>query len=81
MAEKINLSRVEQVPPDARVYHYDELPERAKTHLPRLVDAEASEVFAPERVAEELEPYDLVKFTEYYRITVREDPLSTPQFS
>lgn len=80
MTETITLSPVERVPPDARVYHYDELPEPAKTHLPRLVESDDANVAVPERVGAAFESYDLVKFTDYYRITVREEPVLTPDF-
>ena len=78
MTEKVVLSRIERVPPDARVYHYDELPERAKECLPRLIQTDASELAVSERVVAAFKPYDLVKFTDYYRITVREEPPSVP---
>lgn len=79
MTERIVLSQIEQVPSDARVHHYDELPERAKNHLPSLIETDASEVAVSERAVAAFEPYEFVKFTDYYRITVREEPPSVPQ--
>ncbi len=78
MPEMITLSPVEQVPSDSRVYHYDELPERAKECLPCLVEVDEGDVAVPERICAAFESYDIVKFTDYYRITVREEPASTP---
>lgn len=80
MTEPITVSRVDRVPANARIHHYDELPERAKNHLPRLIEADASNVTASERVAAAFEEYDHVKFTDYYRITVGEEPASSPGF-
>ncbi|UHQ95190.1 hypothetical protein [Haloterrigena alkaliphila] len=80
MTERITVSQVDRVPADARIHHYDELPERAKNHLPRLVKADASNVTASERLAAVFEEYDHVKFTDYYRITVGEESPTSPDF-
>ncbi|WP_310908145.1 hypothetical protein [Natrinema sp. 1APR25-10V2] len=76
MTEKVVLSRIEHVPSDARVYHYDELSEKAKECLPRLIRTDTSELAGSEQVVAAFESYDLVKFVDYYRITVREEPPS-----
>ncbi|WP_254525746.1 hypothetical protein [Natrinema caseinilyticum] len=76
MTGNVVISQIEHVPSDVRVYHYDELPENVKEYLPRLIRTDTSELAGSQQVVAALEPYDLVKFTDYYRITVREEPLS-----
>lgn len=76
MSVKLTLSPVDRVPDDSRVYHYDELGECVKDRLPRLLETGETMVLVSDAVGAAFEPYDIVKFTDYYRITVREGPPS-----
>ena len=67
MASKVALRTVESVPEDARVGHYDELDEAAKERVPALAAAEGAADVDGEAEAS-LADYDLVKFTDYYRV-------------
>ncbi|APX97217.1 hypothetical protein SAMN05421809_2062 [Natronorubrum daqingense] len=73
MVEKITLTPVDGIPPDSRVYHYDELPERAKERFPRLIKTDGRDVATPEQICNTFESDDIIKFTNYYRITVRQE--------
>ncbi|MFB1062672.1 hypothetical protein [Natrinema sp. H-ect4] len=72
----VTLTPVDRIPCDSRIHHYDELCESAKNHLPRLLRTDEMTVLVPDTVGAALEPYDIVKFTGYYRITVDEEPSS-----
>lgn len=73
MVERITLSPVNETPSGSRVYHYDELPERTKEYLPCLIETDERDVAAPEQVRNTLESYEVIKFTDYYRITIRHE--------
>lgn len=67
MAEQVELERVGEVPPDARVRDYDELDEPVKH---RLADAVGSAGSGEDQPVVELDgcDWDVVKFTEYYQL-------------
>ncbi|MFB6120051.1 MAG: hypothetical protein ABEJ68_02920 [Halobacteriaceae archaeon] len=67
MVAKVELRTVESVPESARVGHYDELGEKAKEELPALAAADGAADVADAAEAS-LADYDLVKFTDYYRV-------------
>jgi len=67
MVAKVELRTVESVPEDARVGHYDELGEEAKAEVPALATADGATDVTGEAEAS-LSDYDLVKFTDYYRV-------------
>lgn len=70
MSQNVTLRKVEEVPGDSRVCHYDELDEETKERFPTLAanDNDAPSV-DPEAV-EGLECCDLVKYTDYYEVTL-----------
>lgn len=72
----VTLTPVDRIRCGSRIYHYDELCEPAKNHLPRLLRTDETTVLVSETVGAALEPYDIIKFTRYYRITVCEEPSS-----
>ncbi|WP_433623177.1 hypothetical protein [Halomicrococcus sp. NG-SE-24] len=65
----VAVSRIDTVPPDARVRHFDELDERTQQVLADL-DGEEALVPVAESVADEIGD-GVVVFTEYYRVDVR----------
>ena len=69
MPHEITIRQTEDVPSDARVYHYDELEEEAKATLPSLAGTTGSTV--DRTVADGLRDCDLVKYTDYYEISVQ----------
>lgn len=69
MSESITLEPVEEVPPNSRVCHYDELDEPAKETLPSLANGTNGAV--ENAVLESFRGCDLVKFTDYYQVSVR----------
>jgi hypothetical protein len=56
------------MPEDARVAHFDELSDPAKERLFSLVSAGTEHGRLDLTTATELVQYDLVKFTDYYRV-------------
>lgn len=68
MAQEITVRRVDDVPAGSRVCHYDELEEAAKATLPAL--ANTTEASVDRAVADGLRDCDLVKYTEYYEVSV-----------
>ncbi|THE65920.1 hypothetical protein D8Y22_05200 [Salinadaptatus halalkaliphilus] len=68
MSKTITLERVDDVPADSRVCHYDELGERAKAELPSLT--ESTDDAVESAVAEGFHTCDLVKYTDYYEVSV-----------
>lgn len=68
MSQQITVERVDDVPAGSRVCHYDELEEAAKTTLPAL--ANTTEASVDRAVADGLRDCDLVKYTEYYEISL-----------
>jgi len=56
MSEYITVRRIDDVPSDSRVCHYDELGERAKEAFPSLLEPGSSTVEI--RIADGLRNYD-----------------------
>lgn len=69
MSHEITVRQVEDVPAGARVCHYDELDEDAKATLPAL--AGTTETAIDRTVADGLRDCDLVKYTDYYEVSLR----------
>jgi hypothetical protein len=67
MTPQVEVRPADGVDDGARVGHYDELDERAKHRLPALVAADGATAVDGETEAA-LADYDLVKFTDYYRV-------------
>lgn len=65
MGPRLTIERVDGVPSEGRVHHYDELEERAKHRLPEL---EPGTQEVDEETHRALSGCDVVKFTEYYRL-------------
>lgn len=61
------IAPAEEVPEGASVCHYDELAGPAKERLPALAESSGT-VTADPAFESAAERYDLVKFTDYYRI-------------
>lgn len=76
MGARIMSREVGTVPEDASVCHYDELSERAKQSLARLVREDATTSVGLE-TANELTGYDAVKFTSYYELRRVDPPVSS----
>ena len=69
MCRTITLERVDDVPADAHVCHYDELAEPAKVRFPSL--AGATDASVDGAVIDGFQGCDLVKYTAYYEISVQ----------
>ena len=68
MQRDVRVRKVETVPAEATVFHYDELDEGLKQAFPTLVERGGGPVC--ESVADSpVSTGDCVKFTDYYRIT------------
>lgn len=67
MPPTFRIAPADEVPEGADVGHIDELEEPAKERLP-LVANGGSETIDDPAFASTAERYDVVKFTEYYRI-------------
>lgn len=68
MSPNIILEPVEDIPTDSRVCHYDELTEDAKDEFPVLT--EAVDVSVDCSIAAGLRECDLVKYTDYYDVSI-----------
>lgn len=68
MAQTIEMSAIEQIPPDVRVCHIDELDWPAKKHLAEFEEDEPIEI--DNRIAEAFECCDVVKYTDYYEVSL-----------
>lgn len=68
MAKQVTLEPVDDVPPDSRVCHYDELGDPAKASVPAL--AGAGRTVVDPAVLDGFQGCDLVKYTDYYEISV-----------
>lgn len=77
MNPQITLTRLESVPDCERVYHFDELSDREQTTLSNLVRDGVAASVDPETAAR-LSQYDIVKFTDYYRVEYDDSPASSP---
>lgn len=67
MSDTLYLERVETIPDDANVFHYDELPDKFKDRFPLLVGSSTAK--APIEHDCLLASGDFVKFTDYYCVT------------
>ncbi|TYL37420.1 hypothetical protein CV102_17580 [Natronococcus pandeyae] len=68
MSPTLTLEPVEDVPSDSRVCHYDELAEDAKEEFPILT--ENIDVSVDSTIADGLQECDLVKYTDYYKVSI-----------
>lgn len=68
MVARLELATVDTVPDGARICHYDELGDEAKQYLSEAVRAGDENEIGP-AAEREMADCDLVKFTEYYRIS------------
>lgn len=71
MSPAVTLRPVDDVPCDSRVCHYDELDEDAKEQFPALADSETGVSSVDGNVAEGFTKCDLVKYTDYYEVSLR----------
>ncbi|WP_227378408.1 hypothetical protein [Haladaptatus halobius] len=67
MGSQITIKRIESVPEDVDVSHFDELPELAKDYFASFVQ-DGVEISGETEIIDELAQYDIVKYTEYYEI-------------
>jgi hypothetical protein len=68
MQQAVDVRKVETVPAEATVFHYDELDEELKQAFPSLVERGGGTVH--ESAADlSVSGGDCVKFTDYYQIT------------
>jgi hypothetical protein len=68
MNRDVRVRKVETVPADAEVFHYDELDEGLKQAFPSLVEDGGGAVSGSVTDASVSEG-DCVKFTDYYQVT------------
>lgn len=68
MSPEIELEQIDEVPGDSRVCHYDELESPAKERLSSLIERDTHSV--EENVVKGFNCCDVVKFTDYYEISV-----------
>lgn len=68
MTPDIELQQVDEVPCGSRVCHYDELDPPAKEQFSTLVERDTPSV--GEDVIEGLDSCEIVKFTDYYEISI-----------
>ncbi|UHQ96156.1 hypothetical protein [Natrinema halophilum] len=71
MQSRLTVTRIESIPSSVNVRHIDELSTRAKEYLYRVV-CEDGQIAVDADVKAELARCDVVKFTDYYRISVVE---------
>ncbi|WP_265108565.1 hypothetical protein [Halosolutus halophilus] len=69
MRSRVTVSRIESIPPSLEVRHIDELSDTAKDCFYRVV-CEDGQIAVESDVEAELAQYDVVKFTEYYRVSI-----------
>ncbi len=67
MGSQITIQRIESVPPDGDVSHFDELPEQVKDYFACFLQ-DGVETPVETEIIDKLAQYDIVKFTYYYRI-------------
>lgn len=68
MGVDITVERTDDVPAESRVCHYDELGEKAKAAFPVLTNCRTDSVDS--EVANSFRDCELVKYTEYYEISL-----------
>lgn len=71
MQSRVTITPIESIPPTVDVKHIDELSNKARAFLYQVV-CEDGQIAVESEVQAELANCDVVKFTEYYRITVVE---------
>ena len=69
MSPRLTLERIDEIPSDSRVCHYDELSEDAKEEFPTLTGSEGGSV--ERSIADSFQECNLVKDTDYYEVSVR----------
>lgn len=68
MCVQVELQRIDDVPDDSRIAHYDELELRAKAQLFELVENGTTTI--RESTVDEFESHDVIKYTDYYAISI-----------
>jgi len=68
MTSSITMQPIDEVSADSRVRHVDELDWPAKSHLSEFEPNESIDVEEP--VADEFRCCDVVKYTEYYAVSL-----------
>ena len=68
MHRQVEIEAIDSVPGDSRIVHYDELGSDTKEQFCEL--AAGRSVPLPGDTVREFERYDVVKFTDYYRVSV-----------
>jgi hypothetical protein len=68
MSPNLTLEQVDEIPSDSQVCHYDELSEDAKEEFPTLTGPGSASV--DQSIAEGFLDCDLVKYTDYYEVSV-----------
>ena len=69
MSPRLTLERIDEIPNNSRVCHYDELSKDAKEEFPTLARSEGGSV--ERSIADGFQECNLVKYTDYYEISVR----------
>jgi hypothetical protein len=69
MTPRVHLEKVDTIPHDARVFHYDQLEDELQSLLSALVDRERGDEL-PDTVVT-VSSGDYVKYTDYYLVTAR----------
>lgn len=67
MKRTVHVEKIEDIPNDASVFHYDELDEEFKDRFPELIENTPTK--EPVHSENVLSNGDYVKFTDYYRVT------------
>lgn len=67
MERAVHVKKVDTIPDDAAVFHYDELNEEFKDRFPALIESTSSEESM--RPESKISNGDYVKFTDYYQVT------------
>ena len=68
MHRQVEIEAIDSVPGDSRVVHYDELGSETKEQFCELAAGRTGTL--PGDSVREVERYDVVKFTDYYRVSV-----------
>lgn len=68
MCPTITVEPADEISEASRVCHYDELDQRTKERFPQL--AESTETPVSEPIADGLRGYDVVKYTDYYAVSL-----------
>lgn len=76
MEKRITVQDVTEVPAEACVCHYDELDTPAKERFPGILGKEEAEARIDAETADAFRSCELIKFTDWYEVTIEEQPLS-----